>query len=62
MRRSDRSGAFKLLTKPWVVECTFGWLVKSRRVRLDYEVKTTRSEAMIQLAMIRIMLKRLASS
>ena len=40
----------------------FGWLVKSRRLRLDYEVKTTQSEAMIQLAMLRLMLRRLASS
>ena len=62
VRRSDKAAGFKLLPKRWIVERTFGWLVKSRRLRLDYEVKTTHSEALIQLAMIRIMLRRLASS
>ena len=40
----------------------FGWLVKFRRLLLDDEVKTLHSEAMIRLATIRIMLKRLAST
>ena len=62
VRRNAEGKGFKLLPKRWIVERTFGWLVKSRRLRLDYEVKTTHSEAMIQLAMIRIMLKRLAST
>ena len=58
VRRSDQAKGFKLLPKRGIVER----LVKSRRLRLDDEVKTTHSEAMIQLAMIRIMLRRLASS
>ena len=62
VRRSDKAEGFKLLPKRWMVERTFGWLVKSRRLRLNYEVKTTHREAMIPLAMIRLMLKRLASS
>ena len=60
VRRGAAVKGFKLLPKRWIVERTFGWLVKSRRLRLDYEVKTAHSEAMIQLAMIRLMLKRLA--
>ena len=62
VRRSDKAEGFQLLPKRWMVERTFGWLVKSRRLRLDDEVKTTHREAMIPLAMIRLMLKRLASS
>ena len=62
VRRRDQAEGFKLLPKRWIVERTFGWLVKSRRLRLDYEVKTTHSEAMIQLAIIRLMLRRLASA
>ena len=56
VRRRDKAEGFKLLPKRWIVERTFGWLVKSRRLRLDYEVKTTHSEAMIQLAMFRLVL------
>jgi Transposase DDE domain len=42
------------------VERTFGWLNRSRRLAKDYEQLPERSEAMIQIAMIRLMLARLA--
>jgi putative transposase len=51
---------FQVQPKRWIVERTFGWLFKFRRLRVDYEKNTRHSEAMIQLAMISIMLKRLA--
>jgi transposase len=44
----------------WVVERTFAWLLNDRRHSRDYERLTTNSEAMIQLSMIRLLLKRLA--
>ncbi len=45
----------------WIVERTFGWLNKNRRLSKDYECLTQTSEALIQIAMIRIMVRRLAS-
>lgn len=47
---------FKVLPKRWVVERTFAWLTKCRRLSKDYERLTTTSEAFILLAMCRIML------
>jgi len=61
VRRCDRSAGFKVLPKRWIIERTFGWLVKSRRLGRDYEVRLDHSEAMIRICMIRIMVRRLAS-
>jgi transposase len=61
VRRSDHASAFKILPKRWIVERTFGWLSKSRRLCRDYEVRLDHSEAMIRICMIRLMVKRLAS-
>src|SRR5216684_909871 len=62
VRRCDRAKGFKVLPKRWIVERTFGWLYKSRRLCRDYEVRLDHSEAMIRICMIRLMLKRLASA
>ncbi len=59
--RSDNAKGFKVLPRRWVVERTFGWFNWCRRLSKDYEVLPETSEAMIQVAMIRIMLKRLAT-
>lgn len=60
-RRCDHVKGFKVLPRRWVVERTFGWLFKSRRLCRDYEVRLDHSEAMIRLCMIRIMVRRLAA-
>jgi putative transposase len=44
----------------WIVVRTFAWLGRKRRLSRDYELKVQTSEAFIDLAAIRIMLKRLA--
>jgi len=62
VRRSDRSKGFQVLPKRWIVERTFAWLCKSRRLCRDYEVRLDHSEDMIRLSMIRLMLKRLAKA
>jgi len=52
---------FKVLPRRWVVERTFGWLGRYRRLSKDYELLPEVSEAMIYAAMVRLMLSRLAS-
>ncbi|MDJ0500970.1 MAG: transposase, partial [Nostocales cyanobacterium LE14-WE4] len=49
-----------LLKKRWVVERTFGWVMGCRRLVRDYELLPETSETFIYLAMIRIMVLRLA--
>ena len=51
---------FKVLPRRWVVERTFGWLGRYRRLNRDYERQAQTGETMIYLAMIRLMLTRLA--
>jgi putative transposase len=60
VRRSDQARGFKILPKRWIIERTFGWLSKSRRLGRDYEVRLDHSEAMVRICMIRLMVKRLA--
>jgi len=60
VRRRDDVAGFQVLPRRWVVERTFGWLVRSRRLSRDYERLTTCSETMIKIAMIRLMAIRLA--
>jgi len=60
VRRRDDVKGFKVLPRRWVVERTFGWFFKSRRLCRDYEVRLDHSEAMLRLCMIRIMIRRLA--
>jgi putative transposase len=62
VRRCDHVKGFKVLPKRWIIERTFGWLYKSRRLCRDYEVRLDHSEAMIRVCMIRIMLRRLAKT
>jgi len=58
--RVEGAVGFQVLPRRWVVERTFGWLNSSRRLSKDYEYLPKQSEAMIQVAMMRLMLKRLA--
>ena len=58
---TQREGpGFQLVRKRWVIERTFSWLFNCRRNSKDYEVLTRNSEAMIQLSMMALLLKRLA--
>ena len=51
---------FVVLPKRWIVERTFGWLGRSRRLSKDYEALCETTEAWIFIAMIYLMTKRLA--
>ncbi|MET9475492.1 transposase [Streptomyces sp. NPDC002922] len=50
---------FKVIRRRWVVERTFGRLMNHRRLSRDYETHPHRSEAMIRIAMIDLMSRRL---
>jgi transposase len=58
--RNAEVRGFQVLPRRWVVERTFGWLARCRRLARDYERKTAHAEAMIDVAMIRLMAARLA--
>lgn len=60
VKRSENVSGFKILPKRWIVERTFGWLSQSRRLNKDYETLTESAEALIQIAMIRLMIRRVA--
>jgi putative transposase len=51
---------FYVLRKRWIVERTFGWFGRYRQLSKDYEYLTQTSEAMIRIAMIHRMVRRLA--
>ena len=59
VKRSDDVEGFKVLPKRWIVERTFAWLGKYRRLSKDYESLTDSSESMIRIAMINLMIHRL---
>jgi putative transposase len=59
VRRPKEQRGFAVLPRRWVVERTFAWLGRCRRLSRDYEQRTESSEAMVRLAMIGVMLRRL---
>jgi putative transposase len=59
VKRSDEMKGFHVLPRRWVVERTFAWLGRQRRLSKDYEFLTQTSETMINVAMIGLMLRRL---
>ena len=60
VKRSDDQKGFVVLPRRWVVERTFAWLSRYRRLSKDDEFLPESSEAMIYIAMIHIMVRRLA--
>ncbi len=58
--RDSCLGGFQVLPKRWIVERTFAWLGKYRRLSKDYEALSETSEAFIYAAMIHLMVRRLS--
>ena len=58
VKRAAEAAGFQLLPRRWVVERTFAWLSRYRRLSKDYEYLTAVSETMILVAMIHIMARR----
>jgi len=61
VKRCDDLAGFHVLPRRWVVERTFGWLGRYRRLSKDYEQLPASSEAFILMAMINLMSRRLAA-
>jgi transposase len=61
VRRCDRH-RFVVLPKRWIVERTLAWISRCRRLARDYERHACQAAAFVRLAMIRLMLRRLAAS
>src|SRR5829696_4290546 len=59
-RSSSDTEGFAVLPHRWIVERTLGWLMRNRRLSKDYERKVQTSETFIEVAMIRLILRRLA--
>ena len=59
IKRSDNVTGFVVLPRRWVVERTFGWLVRHRRLVRDYERRPEHHEAMVWWATVTIMTRRL---
>lgn len=62
IRRRDGVKGFAVLPRRWVVERTFGWMIRWRRLVQDYERRIDVSTAMIHVAMRGILIRRNAHS
>ncbi len=60
VQRSADTEGFAVLPHRWIVERTLGWLMRNRRLSKDYERLVQSSESFIEVAMIRLILRRLA--
>jgi transposase len=61
VKRSDAAKGFVVLPRRWVVERTLSWLNRCRRLAKDWENRTRNALAFLQLASIRLMLRKLCN-
>ena len=61
VKRSDQAKGFELLPRRWVVERTFAWLGRCRRLARDWENFNQKALAFLRLASIRLMLRKLCN-
>ena len=62
VKRSDRAKGFQVLPRRWVVERTFAWFGRNRRLAKDFETTINSSQAWLYLASIQLLTRRLARS
>ena len=61
VKRSDHAKGFVVLPKRWIVERTFAWLGRCRRLAKDWETLNRKALAFLRLASIRLMLRKLCN-
>ena len=61
VKRPRHTPGFQVLQWRWIVERTFGWLNRSRRLSKDFEALPETTEAWGRIAMIQLMVRRLAA-
>ena len=61
VKRPRRTEGLQVLQWRWIVERTFGWLNRSRRLSKDFEALPETTEAWVRIAMIQLMVRRLAA-
>jgi putative transposase len=61
VKRPRKNQGFQVLQWRWIVERTFGWLNRSRRLSKDFDALPETTEAWIRIAMIQLMIRRLAA-
>lgn len=62
VKRDREAKDFEIIPKRWIVERTISWIVRNRRMSKDYERRVQTSETLIEIAMIRLILTRLAGT
>jgi transposase len=62
VKRTDKDGGFKIIRRRWVIERTFSWLRRNRRLMAHYEALAMTAVGFVKLAMISVMLKRLTEA
>ena len=62
MKRSDRAKGLEVLSRRWVVDRTFAWLGRNRRLAKDFEATIESAEAWLFLASIQLLMRRLANA
>lgn len=61
VKRSDQTKGFVVLPKRWIMERTFAWLGRCRRLAKDWECLNAKALAFLKLASIRLMIRRLCN-
>jgi Transposase DDE domain len=62
VKRSDTAKGFEIVPRRWVVERTFGWMTRWRRLVRDYEKRIDCSEAMFHVALASLLLAELLTN
>jgi transposase len=60
VKRSDQATGFEVLPRRWVVERTFAWLNRNRRLAKDFEASIASAKAWLLIASVQLLIRRVA--